>query len=550
MFDGDGRSLPEQLSGLDQLPVGADLVARLAAVDYDSLDLPGLLAALAGWARVQAWASGEVAVLTAATAGLEGTGDPPLSAWQLQDEVSAAVGVSPGSAGFRIERAESLAARMPALLGLLRSGRVGMGHIYAVRDALERIADDDCCRRVDEELARLAGDRMAANGVAADRYTPGELARHADRLVARAVAADPDVARRVVEPAAPERFCRLSKRGRSLYARFSPDEYVAVAGLIEQAARRGIDTVCGAPPFHADESGAVRPADGPAAGPPAAATVVAVDGEGLVRLPADGDGEAAVLAAAQIRQVDALVDLLLGRPVSAGRPAASVGVLVPASTLAGGSEPGALGDGSVLAPETARRLSCDASLYRLLLEPDSGRLLDAGRSQRQPGARLRAFLVARDGCCRFPGCPRPAQDCDVHHFPAWSDGGTTDRNGLLCLCPRHHVAVHEGGWRVTGEPEGVLTFTSPAGQIRTSRPQQLARHFAVGEWGVKAMAGLAVVQPARPAPRTARATGHLPAVPRTRREPLVWLITEPDPNASPPAELAELAAAAGAGADP
>jgi hypothetical protein len=510
VFESDGR-LPDALAGLDRLPVGPELVARLAAVDIADLDVAGLLTALSGWGRVQSAAAGQVAALTAKLAALEGSGDPPLSSWQLADELSAAAGVSPGSAGFRMARAELWARRMPELLGLLRAGALGVGHLYAVADSLDRLADDDWCRRVDAELARLVGD-----GSAADRPTPGELAGRADRLVARAVAADPKSAKPTREPADPERLCRLSKRSRSLYARFSAEEYLAVAALIEESGRRGIDTVCGAVPY-----GPGSPTDGAAAGSAAdvdAARIAAVDAEGLVYLPPNGDGEA-IAAAAEVRQVNALVDLLLGRPPAAGRPQPSVGVLASASALTGGSEPATLSDGSVVPAETARRLACDGSLYRLLVDPESGRLLDAGRTRREPSARLRAFVIARDGYCRFPGCPRPAGDCEVHHFPAWADGGATDRGRLLCLCRRHHVAVHEGGWSVAGDPEGTLIFTSPAGQLRTSRAQNLARRYALGDWGVTAMSELAAVQPADP-------TGEL-----------IWQITEPEPRAEPPPEL-------------
>ncbi len=37
-------------------------------------------------------------------------------------------------------------------------------------------------------------------------------------------------------------------------------------------------------------------------------------------------------------------------------------------------------------------------------------------------------------------------------------------NGVL-LCPRHHTAVHEGGFGNTGEPNATLTFHRPDGSI-------------------------------------------------------------------------------------
>ncbi|MHB8451456.1 MAG: HNH endonuclease signature motif containing protein, partial [Mycobacteriales bacterium] len=142
-------------------------------------------------------------------------------------------------------------------------------------------------------------------------------------------------------------------------------------------------------------------------------------------------------------------------------PAAPVYPLVPAE-LAG------LGP---IEAATAARLACDARWARLVTDPVDGRLLDAGVARREPSGRTRRYLVARDDTCRFPGCAREANRCDAHHLTCWSAGGRTDRENLVMLCRRHHQAVHEGGWRTSGNPESTLTWTSPAGQSWQSRPR-------------------------------------------------------------------------------
>jgi hypothetical protein len=80
-------------------------------------------------------------------------------------------------------------------------------------------------------------------------------------------------------------------------------------------------------------------------------------------------------------------------------------------------------------------------------------------------------LAVRDGGCRFPGCDRPHHWCDIHHLVSWLQGGPTDlAELLLLLCRRHHVLVHQHGWRITrnraaaGRPGavGTFTFTNPA----------------------------------------------------------------------------------------
>jgi HNH endonuclease len=60
----------------------------------------------------------------------------------------------------------------------------------------------------------------------------------------------------------------------------------------------------------------------------------------------------------------------------------------------------------------------------------------------------RRALTHRDGGCVFPGCDRPEAWCDAHHLVHWTRGGPTDLDNLALLCRRHHVTVHEGGWRI------------------------------------------------------------------------------------------------------
>ncbi len=64
-----------------------------------------------------------------------------------------------------------------------------------------------------------------------------------------------------------------------------------------------------------------------------------------------------------------------------------------------------LEDGPVIAPETARRLGCDAELVaRIELD---GLPLSVGRTRRTVPPALRRLLEARDDkTCVFPGCER------------------------------------------------------------------------------------------------------------------------------------------------
>jgi hypothetical protein len=92
-------------------------------------------------------------------------------------------------------------------------------------------------------------------------------------------------------------------------------------------------------------------------------------------------------------------------------------------------------------PDTARRITCDASLMRIVL---SGRSepLDVGRRTPVVPPGMRRALIVRDRGCRFPGCDRPHTWCDAHHIHHWADGGRTSLDNLVLLCRQHHRAVH------------------------------------------------------------------------------------------------------------
>ena len=97
--------------------------------------------------------------------------------------------------------------------------------------------------------------------------------------------------------------------------------------------------------------------------------------------------------------------------------------------------------GSLIAPETVRRLACDANVIPAVLG-GRGEVLDQGRSTRLATPGQLAALWLRDGGCSFPGCTTPAHWCDAHHLVHWADGGASDLTNLALLCGRHHSVVH------------------------------------------------------------------------------------------------------------
>jgi hypothetical protein len=180
------------------------------------------------------------------------------------------------------------------------------------------------------------------------------------------------------------------------------------------------------------------------------------------------------------RLADALVELCShhlplaagGTPTSTGGTRVHIGVVTTAETLLGLDDRPAelLGYGPIGA-DVARRLSCNGLFTRLLTDPQTGQLLDLGRTHRDPSESLRRYIAARDQHCQFPGCHVPAHRCEPHHVDFWSRGGRTDRRNLVTTCRRHHRAVHEGGWRASRPDEHTTLWVSPTGtRTRTYAP--------------------------------------------------------------------------------
>ena len=129
-----------------------------------------------------------------------------------------------------------------------------------------------------------------------------------------------------------------------------------------------------------------------------------------------------------------------------------------------------LEDGPAIAPETARRLGCDAETVAAI-ERD-GIPLSVGRARRTVPPALRRVLEARDDrTCRWPGCEN-RRHLDAHHRTHWAHGGETSVDNLVLLCSHHHRLVHEGGYAIEDDPGGGLRFRNRHGVLcpGTSRP--------------------------------------------------------------------------------
>lgn len=158
----------------------------------------------------------------------------------------------------------------------------------------------------------------------------------------------------------------------------------------------------------------------------------------------------------------------VSRATPAARPSrpASIVVTVPALTLLGaGSEPATLDGYGPIDLDTARRLAGEATSWvRVLTHPLSGAPLALDRTVYRVPTALRRWLGVTSPTCVFPGCGRPARDCDLDHLTAWIDGGRTEDDNLAPECRHHHRLRHETRWRPSRAPDtGEVRWTSPLG---------------------------------------------------------------------------------------
>jgi hypothetical protein len=169
------------------------------------------------------------------------------------------------------------------------------------------------------------------------------------------------------------------------------------------------------------------------------------------------------------RRADALASLGAGGiPGTSGQIV--VHVLADAATLDGRSEkPGHLAGYGNIPPAMLRELA-----QRSRLRPLTPAALLCQEPRYRPSAALAAFIRCRDLHCRFPGCDKPAEHCDIDHTVPWQQGGPTHPWNLGLLCRVHHLLktfwTGENGWSQRQHSDGTMTWTSPSGRRYTTTP--------------------------------------------------------------------------------
>ena len=116
--------------------------------------------------------------------------------------------------------------------------------------------------------------------------------------------------------------------------------------------------------------------------------------------------------------------------------------------------------GPLLTDAERRYLTCDATCEAWFQR--DGQVIGAGRATRQVNRRLRRALEHRHPTCAVPGCGA-TRGLHAHHIRHWEDGGPTELDNLVLICPYHHRLHHRGLITITG-PAAELTVTDSCGR--------------------------------------------------------------------------------------
>lgn len=297
------------------------------------------------------------------------------------EELAAELGVAPALGGRKLLFAVEVCSRLPASLRALHAGDIDLSRV--------------------EALARQTAAVSAEQAGAIERAAleQGRRASHAAFRAAvrrRVLTVDPDGANRRHRHAARGRCVRMAdgEDGMgTLRALLTAERTVSVYQRVDKLARRTV------------------------AGPEEKRTLDEC-------------------------RADVLYDLLMGRDRE--RVRVEMQVVVPVSTLMQLSdEPGELAGYGPIPAELARQLAAGSrsTWRRILTDPQDGQVVEVG-SRRFPSPGLARTVRARNRQCIFPGCGKPAMNCEIDHTTPHAEGGPTEKDNLGPVCSRHHHLKH------------------------------------------------------------------------------------------------------------
>ena len=421
----------------------AALAASVEAVDVADLRDIDLVEAIAAWEHVISAATARQAEIIREIT----TRRPGHEERFVVDEVACALTCTRAAADLKVDLAHDLDA-FPALHDALLAGTLDPRRVTALTDELTTAPHDTATRILDTMLPD------------AGHLTSPQIRRLARRHL---LAIDPDDATRRATRARANRHVTLTPAPNTMawIRALLPAEDALAAYTVIDALAGSYDTTHST---HHDSQ--TDNQDGQAGGCP----------PGCVCSGRTVDQ----------RRADAFTDLFTrildtGTTPTGPLPKrhgarATLHVTIPATTLLGLDQtPAELTGYGPIPADLARQLATDATWTRILTDPTTGTLLEAGTTHHppgtvryRPGTHLTAHILARDVTCTFPGCRQPSYRTDLDHITPYNPDlppeTQTTTDNLQALCRHHHLAKTHTRWNATRNPAtGITSWTSPAG---------------------------------------------------------------------------------------
>jgi hypothetical protein len=158
------------------------------------------------------------------------------------------------------------------------------------------------------------------------------------------------------------------------------------------------------------------------------------------------------------RMADSLFEVCATSSGKTPVPTLVVHTELDAITDSDGSGVSEIQGGPVISNEMARMLGCDSAIEMAV--ENNGKPIGIGRKSRKIPGWLRRQIMHRDHHCQAPGCGRTAF-LQIHHIEHWGDLGETEYDELILLCWWHHIFIHENGWHITRDSDGIFVFRKP-----------------------------------------------------------------------------------------
>lgn len=460
--------------------------------EFRAVSETALIGAIEDFARAEAAAAARrlaaIAELVRRRCDDEDTATWSCDAWDsAASEVAAALKVSHGRASRQMELAASLRLQLPRIAELFLAGAVSARVVAAIAWRTHLVTDDDAMAMIDSALAERAGGWDALSQYKLEQAIDFWIDKH-----------DPGALRRT-RASARSRDISIGAENHQLgTAALWGRLYATDATALDRRLAAMAHGVCDDDPRTIGQ----RRAD--ALGALAA---------GSQHLTCQCGAPDCVSTEPDRRAASVVVHVLADAEALEAQPDAGMsgdGSGQPDTVVKTGSAV-IVGGGAIPTPLLAEVIRAGARVRHLRRPaPDA-------EPQYRPSTALDEFVRLRDLTCRFPGCDKPAEHCDVDHAIPWP-AGPTHASNLRSLCRKHHLLKTfwdgERGWSDRQSPDGTIVWTSPSGKTYTTRPgsRLLFPRLRCELWGSTAAEGLPTETP----PATADRGLMMPARRRTR----------------------------------